>query len=145
MPRSIRRVRSVEPRPSRNGEGGRTSTSSGGTAPTALAVEEVDVDQEGAAGDHLAGTAATREQAWAVAARADRGADDAHGGDGGGAGQYPAGNTGDGDRGGLDLAAQHRGLGHGRRLGKPADRVDGVLGGGVFLGDDFPIKVVVAH
>ncbi|MCW2980983.1 MAG: hypothetical protein JWO14_2710, partial [Solirubrobacterales bacterium] len=111
----------------------------------ALTVEQVDVDQEGAAGDHLAGTAATRQQARAAAARADRGADDAHGGDGGGAGQNPAGNSGDGDRGGLHLAAQHRGRGRGRRLGKPADRVDGVLGGGVFLGDDFPIKVVVAH
>ena len=51
----------------------------------------------------------------------------------------------DGDRGGLHLAAQDRGLGLGRRLGKPADRVDGVLGGGVFLGDDLPVKVVVAH
>jgi hypothetical protein len=57
----------------------------------------------------------------------------------------PTRDAGDGDRGGLHLAAQHRGLGLGRRLGKPADRVDGVLGGGVFLGDDLPIKVVVAH
>src|SRR6185312_5349942 len=107
-----------------------------------LTVEQVDVDQERATGDHLARRpAATGEPPRGMRARADRG-DGPDGGNGGGPREDP---TGGGDRGGLHLAAEDRQRRLGCRGGKPADRIDGVLRGRVFLGDDLPVKVVVAH
>ena len=82
-----------------------------------------------------------REAARGARLRAD-GADRAHGGDGGGAGQDA---TGRGDRGGADLAAQDRrqaGLLVGQRQRPHRLRVRRL---GVFLGEDLAVKFEVTH
>lgn len=98
----------------------------------------MNVDKEGAAGEHVRGALvlSAPEAARRAIARAD-GADRPHRGDGRGPGE---GAPGGGDCGGPDLGAQDR---NERLLAEGLNRPDGVLAraGGVLFGHDLPLDV----